>query len=145
MFTSTIGLEARPLEAFENHETEKWRRSVLIVTRDAQAIEAMTDRFAAENYQVRIVSDGFVAMNEIRRSLPDIVIADVESPGISGIELADELGDWGLPVVLTIDSSDHQIPSGIAVLHSPFRVDDLIQTIEEQTTIAEDSSRVVST
>src|SRR5262245_33167054 len=99
MFTSTLGHETHSFDTIDFFTNQDWRRSVLFVVGDPEAIALLNDRFAAEGYQVRIVSDGLVAMNELRRWLPDIVVADAEGSGISGVQLAEELSDWGLPIV----------------------------------------------
>jgi DNA-binding response OmpR family regulator len=145
MFTSTLGHETHHIDSGDLFANRNWRRSILFVVDDPEAIALMNDRFAHEGYQVRIVSDGLVAMNELRRTLPDIVVADAEGSGISGAQLAEELRDWGLPVVLLGESKDHPIPTGIAVLHDPLNIDELVQTIEEETAVAGESSRVIST
>jgi len=144
MFTSTLGHETHSLDTIEQSGNQP-RRSVLFVVHDPEAIASMRDRFAAEGYGVRIVSDGLVAMNELRRSLPDIIVADAESSGISGVQLAEELREWGLPVVLLSDTSDHPIPAGISVLQRPLDIDELVLTIEEALAVAGESSRVLST
>jgi CheY-like chemotaxis protein len=147
MFTSTFGLETHALEAIETQEKQErqtTRRSVLIVASDPTPIEAMSDRFAAEGYDVRIVSDGIIAMNELRRSLPDAIVADVDSPGLSGIELAEELRDWGLPIVLTSDLRDYPHLTGVTVLRRPLHVEALLKAIEQATAAAGASSHVLS-
>ncbi len=144
MFTATFGLETQILESIEHNENPASRRTILIVARNPEPIEAMSDRFAAEGYDVRIVSDGIVAMNELRRSLPDIIVADVESPRLSGIELAEELRDWGLPIVLTSDSNDYSVPAGVTVLQRPYNVEELLTTIEQASSAAGAPSHVFS-
>jgi len=41
----------------------------------------------SRGYEVRTASDGFVALAELRRSLPDIIISDLSMPNMSGFEL----------------------------------------------------------
>ena len=41
----------------------------------------------AQGYEVRTASDGFEALVELRRALPDILISDLSMPNMSGFEL----------------------------------------------------------
>jgi DNA-binding response OmpR family regulator len=126
MMISTMGA----VETIPNQNEEETRRSILIVERDPDLIQVLGERFAREGYDVRIVGDGLVALNELRRSVPNAIVADVQSPGMSGIELAEELQDWGLPVVLVSDSDDFPVLPGQAVLHKPLDIDEVVQTVE---------------
>lgn len=41
----------------------------------------------SKGYEVRTAADGFAALAELRRSLPDIIISDLRMPNMSGFEL----------------------------------------------------------
>jgi DNA-binding response OmpR family regulator len=130
MMISTMSTDTHAIETIQNQNEEETRPSVLIVERDPDLVQVLGERFAREGYDVRIVGDGLVALNELRRSVPDAIVADVQSPGMSGIELAEELQDWGLPVVLISESDDFPVLPGAAVLHKPLDIDEVVLTVE---------------
>jgi DNA-binding response OmpR family regulator len=130
MMISTLGTDTHTFGTVSDLSEGETRRSILIVERDPDLVQVLSERFAKEGYDVRIVSDGLVALNELRRSVPDAIVADVQSPGMSGIELAEELQDWGLPVVLISDSDDFPVLPGAAVLHKPLDIDEVVLTVE---------------
>jgi DNA-binding response OmpR family regulator len=127
---STMSTDTHAIETIPNQNEEETRPSVLIVERDPDLVQLLGERFAREGYDVRIVGDGLVALNELRRSIPNAIVADVQSPGMSGIELAEELQDWGLPVVLISESDDFPVLPGAAVLHKPLDIDEVVLTVE---------------
>jgi DNA-binding response OmpR family regulator len=130
MMISTMSTDTYPIETIQNQNEEETRPSVLIVERDPDLVQVLGERFSREGYDVRIVGDGLVALNELRRSIPNAIVVDVQSPGMSGIELAEELQDWGLPVVLISESDDFPVLPGAAVLHKPLDIDEVVLTVE---------------
>jgi two-component system, OmpR family, response regulator MprA len=144
MMISTVGTDSHAIGTVSHQVEHSPRRSVLIVERDPTLLHAMSERFASEGYDVRIAANGLIALNELRRSIPDAVVADVQTPRLTGIELAEELSDWGLPVVLTTASEDIPVPAGVNVLHKPFKVDELMRLSEQATEATGPALRVVS-
>src|ERR1044072_5698115 len=51
---------------------------------------------------VGTAADGIQAMSECRRLRPDIVVTDIEMPGMTGIELAQRIQADGLPTKVVI-------------------------------------------
>ena len=48
------------------------------------------------------VADGETAWRELRRLRPDVLVTDIEMPGLSGLELAQRIQRHGLPVKVVI-------------------------------------------
>src|ERR1035437_548151 len=62
----------------------------LFVVDDAPAIRASISSLLTEiGYIVRTANDGFAALAEIRIDIPDILLSDLNMPGMSGFELLD--------------------------------------------------------
>ncbi len=60
----------------------------LLVADDSVTVQKVVDlTFSDEGCTVIAVSDGRGALEEIERSPPDIVLADVTMPGVNGYEL----------------------------------------------------------
>jgi CheY-like chemotaxis protein len=63
------------------------KESLLIVD-DAPAIRrALSQVFAESGYAARTAEDGYAALDEIRRQVPEFLISDLNMPGMSGFEL----------------------------------------------------------
>lgn len=61
--------------------------SILVVEDDASLRKSMGLVLTATGYRVRTAEDGFAALREIRCELPDILLSDLNMPGMTGFEL----------------------------------------------------------
>lgn len=60
---------------------------VLIVEDDPLVLETSAAMVRSFGFSVRTAEDGFVALQILREVLPDIILADLRMPGMSGFEL----------------------------------------------------------
>jgi len=62
--------------------------ATLLIVDDAPSIRMVLSQILAINgYTTRTAAEGFSALNEIRRQVPDFLISDLNMPGMSGFEL----------------------------------------------------------
>jgi DNA-binding NtrC family response regulator len=68
-------------------------------------------------YRVRTAEDGFSALAELRKEIPDIVLSDLNMPGMSGFDFLSEVRRH-FPSIQTIAMSGafsgDEVPSGVA-------------------------------
>jgi CheY-like chemotaxis protein len=64
---------------------------LLIVDDDLLIRISLSQVFTELGYNVRSVADGFTALSEIRREIPDVLLSDLNMPGMSGFELLSEV------------------------------------------------------
>jgi CheY-like chemotaxis protein len=67
-------------------ENRTFRCRVLIVDDEAVVLETTAAVVRSFGYSVRIAQDGFAALQILREVLPDIIIADLRMPNMSGFE-----------------------------------------------------------
>ena len=63
------------------------KAKLLIVDDDPQMRTLLSVILAESGYRVRSAEDGFSALAEIRKEIPDIILSDLNMPGMSGFEL----------------------------------------------------------
>ena len=60
---------------------------VLVVDDDLAVLETCALLLQERGFEVRKATDGFQALVELRRSMPDVIISDLRMPNMSGFEL----------------------------------------------------------
>jgi DNA-binding NtrC family response regulator len=85
---------------------------------DEPSIRMSLSHVLAEmGYRVRTAEDGFSALAELREEIPDILLSDLNMPGMSGFELLLEVRRL-FPSIQTIAMSGafsgDEVPSGVA-------------------------------
>ena len=60
--------------------------NLLVVEDDAALRVSLSHIFAAFGHRVRCAADGFSALSELRIDVPDIILSDLNMPGMSGFE-----------------------------------------------------------
>ncbi|MBB5064404.1 CheY-like chemotaxis protein [Granulicella mallensis] len=61
--------------------------NIVIVDDNPSLLYALSEIFKSRGYSVRIASDGFSALAAIRDYVPDLLLSDLNMPGMSGFEL----------------------------------------------------------
>jgi CheY-like chemotaxis protein/nitrogen-specific signal transduction histidine kinase len=102
-------------------------------------MEALLTNF--ESVELVIAPDAEIGIELVRAHRPDVVIMDINLPGMSGFEALRRLREWpetaGIPVVaLSAAAMDRDVKRAEQVgfaryLTKPVRVDELIATLEE--------------
>src|SRR5579872_4518394 len=62
------------------------RRQILVVDDEASIRESLEMLLTSAGYDVAIAKDGFDALLQIKRSLPDVIVSDLNMPQMSGFE-----------------------------------------------------------
>jgi adenylate cyclase len=90
---------------------------VLVVDDSALAVDVVRQGLASLGYEVNGFTDPFEALEQVYRLKPDIVLSDLEMPGITGAELCRRLKSGpsrALPVIiLTANDADAQRVDGL--------------------------------
>ena len=85
---------------------------VLIAEDEPHLVESLSFILGREGYEVRAAQDGEAALDEIQRSLPDLVILDVLLPKLNGFEILKRIrtnAAWrALPVIILTAKGQHQ-------------------------------------
>lgn len=106
--------------------------TILVVDDDGVLCDLLHDLLTEEGYEVRCARHGLAALDEIGRSLPDLVLTDIQMPHLDGLGLLSCLKNQSvaLPVVLMSAVRPDDLPEGVAFVAKPFDLDDLLVTIE---------------
>ncbi|WP_052751143.1 response regulator [Deinococcus soli (ex Cha et al. 2016)] len=120
--------------------------TVLVVDDSVSVRKALERILAPQGYQIRMADSAESALENLE-PLPDLVLADILMPGMSGLELTRIMGDRGLnvPVMLMsgivdeVTQRDAQAAGARGVLRKPFTPAELLPAIEPQVLAALDA------
>jgi CheY-like chemotaxis protein len=112
------------------------KATLLIVDDEPSLRRAFSEIFTEFGCSVRSAEDGLTALVAIRREIPDILLSDLNMPGVSGFELLTVVRDE-FPAIQAIamsgDFSDVSMPPGVcatAFYEKGSRLDYLLQIVE---------------
>jgi CheY-like chemotaxis protein len=111
--------------------------SRILLADDSPHAQRMGERILRdEGHEVITVSDGLVAMLRLKDAKPDLIIADISMPEVSGYELCEYIkSNGGAPVFLTagavepIDEAEVTRVRADGVLKKPFEASLLLEAV----------------
>lgn len=114
-------------------------QTVVMVADDSKIVRVKTGRLLAQHrYQIVYATDGLEAIQQIEASMPDVVITDVDMPGMDGFQLTRHVRQnprtAHIPVIMITAADDkHRADAdraGVSVLlGKPYPEDELIAHI----------------
>jgi CheY-like chemotaxis protein len=123
--------------------------SRILLADDSPHAQRMGERILRdEGHEVITVSDGLVAMLRLKDAQPDLVIADISMPEVTGYELCEYVKNNGsTPVFLTagavesVDESEVSRVRADGVLKKPFEATILLAALERSGVAGKRSGR----
>jgi CheY-like chemotaxis protein len=116
-------------------------RTILIVEDHTDTRNMLRYLFEGQAMKVELAGDGKIALNQIKRSRPDLVLLDIMMPQPGGVQVLQQLRDdpatADLPVILVTALSETQIinlglPAYNGILQKGrFRAEELIDLVRD--------------
>lgn len=114
------------------------RKRILVVDDEFSIVETLREILAFEGYDVMAASDGVAGLHTFASFAPEIVLSDQMMPGMSGIQMVDEIRamERGPDVAIVLMSAAPiRLPAGStprwnAVLRKPFDLSALLRAID---------------
>jgi CheY-like chemotaxis protein len=87
------------------------QRTVLVADDDPEIREVFEEFFVSKGYQVRVAVDGAAAVRELAGRAPDIVLLDIDMPGLSGVDALPTLKALapGIAVIMVSGTTDVEV------------------------------------
>lgn len=114
---------------------------ILVVNDDKDMVRSLKENLSemSDNYDVRTSDDGKNALEILGKEKLDLVILNIQIPGINGLRILTELHNRGiwLPIIITTDSNLNEKTNilrdyGIVdLIKKPFRPEEIVIKIED--------------
>jgi CheY-like chemotaxis protein len=110
--------------------------TILIVDDDEDLRRMYRAALMLDGYCVDEAADGYDALRSIEQHAPDLIVLDIDMPGLDGLSVQKEIAANAftrhIPIVIATGSGTSLNNVGVAcVLRKPVAPDDLIRTIAE--------------
>lgn len=83
-------------------------KKILVVDDETQITRVMRHIFTAHEYEIRVAGDGESALEIFRDSQPDLVITDLQMPGLDGLELCRRLREISDVPIIVLSVRDEE-------------------------------------
>ncbi|HMK36105.1 MAG TPA: response regulator [Desulfomonilaceae bacterium] len=85
-------------------------KHILVVDDEIHICELYKGELEDEGYTVSIANSGEQALSEVEKDPPDLIVLDIQMPGMDGIETLEKLlgRDKGIPIILNTAYSHYK-------------------------------------
>ena len=126
-------------------ETTKFTADILIVDDRLENIRFLSEFLSTQHYQVRKAISGQAALTAVRTISPDLILLDINMPGMSGYEVCEQLKrdpeTSSIPIIFLSAGSDlgdkvraFQL-GGIDYITKPFQLEEVLIRVQTQLTL----------
>ncbi len=123
---------------------KKAEKNILIIEDDVNLTEALEGAFEAIGFKVKISSSGEDGLKSIEESVPDVLLLDLLLPGISGLDVLEQLKEkrkeTKIPVIMLSnvvlsEELEKAKEYGIEdyLVKSDWKMDDIIKKVKKAT------------
>src|ERR1051325_2523841 len=118
------------------------KEKILVIEDDEYSRDALAHLLAAEGYEAQSASDGESGLEKAHEMRPDVVVLDLNLPGIDGKQVIQMLRNdgplRGVPILVVTGGEDRAAQSAVELgadgyLTKPVEFDDLIRAIDKLT------------
>ena len=138
-FSFTLPLARDPLPGRTISSPANVGARVLVVDDEPNALSALASLLEDEGFVVETAPDGLRALPKVRTFAPDILIVDVEMPGLKGPDLVRKVREdlIEIPVILMTGHGDHvvattQMELRASYIGKPLEIDALVSAIHRE-------------
>jgi CheY-like chemotaxis protein len=116
------------------------KEKILVIEDDEYSRDALAHLLAAEGYEAQSASDGESGLTKAHEMQPDVIVLDLNLPGIDGKEVIQMLRNDGplrdVPILIVTGDEDRAAQSAVEMgadgyLTKPVEFDDLIGAIDK--------------
>jgi DNA-binding response OmpR family regulator len=122
-----------------NDRTDQRKPSILVVDDTPENLRLLSNLFREHDYEVRPVPSGKLALQAVEMDPPDLILLDINMPGMNGFEVCDALKQneaWmDIPVIFVsaLDEVFDKVRAfsvgGVDYITKPFQVEEVLARV----------------
>jgi DNA-binding response OmpR family regulator len=107
------------------------RARILIADDVPEIVQLLRNFLSEQGYDVATAVTGIEALNAVLTFRPDVILLDIQMPGLSGMRVLDAVRRAGLTVpVIVISARPPEISEGLfAIFKKPFDLEAIARTV----------------
>jgi signal transduction histidine kinase len=119
-----------------------YNSDILIVDDTPQNLKLLTTMLTERGYRVRPAINGEIALQTARKTPPQLILLDIQMPGMDGYEVCQRLKDdemtQDIPVIFlsALDSTEDKVKAfrvgGVDYITKPFQLEEVLARVEAQ-------------
>jgi two-component system response regulator MprA len=105
---------------------------ILVVEDDGRLLSVLEDVLRAEGYELRSARDGIAAIRQMLSFRPEVVLLDLEMPGMNGHEFMAWMVEQNVQIPVIIASCNDDAAADFATaatLSKPYDLDQLLKAV----------------
>ncbi|MEM9271961.1 MAG: EAL domain-containing protein [Cyanobacteria bacterium P01_F01_bin.143] len=122
--------------------TNSKKANILIVDDTPQNLELLSNLLSEQGFNVRCAINGSLALNFARRGWSDLILLDINMPGMDGYQVCESLKDLSItrniPIIFitALDESSNKVRAfsagGADYITKPFQIQEVLARVEHQ-------------
>jgi DNA-binding response OmpR family regulator len=136
-------------------ESNKQQADILIVDDTPANLNVLSTILTQQGYKVRPANNGEVALVVAQRAAPDLILLDIQMPGLNGFEVCKRLKEIDLtrdiPVIFisaldeVLDKVEAFEVGGVDYITKPFQILEVLARIEHQLRLGRQQEQIAAT
>jgi len=135
-------------------ESSKPQANILIVDDTPANLNVLSTILTQQGYKVRPANNGEVALIVAQRAAPDLILLDIQMPGMNGFEVCKKLKEIeqtrDIPVIFisaldeVLDKVEAFEVGGVDYITKPFQILEVLARIEHQLTLRRQHEQIAA-
>ena len=135
-------------------ESSKPQANILIVDDTPANLNVLSTILTQQGYKVRPANNGEVALIVAQRAAPDLILLDIQMPGMNGFEVCKKLKEIeqtrDIPVIFisaldeVLDKVEAFEVGGVDYITKPFQILEVLARIEHQLTLRRQQEQIAA-
>lgn len=105
-------------------------KKILVVDDNADLLDILAQLLVLHGYDVSTADNGIDALHQVKAAHPDIILSDIQMPGMDGVTMRDELHAQSdtrhIPVLFFTGNPGATLNVQPRPLHKPVKIDELL-------------------